>query len=94
MGFLDFVEQQDGVRMLVHTVGQKATLIEAYIAWRRTNQARDRMALHIFAHVETDQLDCQRMRQLARHFSFANASRAGEQITADRLLGVTQASAR
>ena len=63
MGLLDLVEQQNAVGMLVDRVGQQAALVEADIAGRRADQARDRMALHIFRHVEADQLESQAERR-------------------------------
>ena len=38
MGLLDLVQQQDTVRMLVHRLGQQATLIVPNVARRRTDQ--------------------------------------------------------
>ena len=60
MRLLDLVEQQHAMRMLVDAVGQQAALVEADIAGRRADQARDRVALHIFRHVEAQQLDAER----------------------------------
>ena len=44
MRLLDLVEQQHRVRVLVDRVGQQAALVEADIARRRADQARDRCA--------------------------------------------------
>jgi hypothetical protein len=52
MGLLDLVQQQHAVGILVDAVGQQAALVEADIAGRRADQPRDRVALHIFRHVE------------------------------------------
>ena len=60
MRLLDLVEQQHAVRMLVDAVGQQAALVEADIAGRRADQPRDGVALHVFRHVEADQLDAER----------------------------------
>ena len=60
MRLLDFVEQQHAMRMLVDAVGQQAALVEADIARRRADQARNRVALHIFRHVEAQQFDAER----------------------------------
>ena len=51
------------------------------------------MPLHIFRHVEADQLDRQAAGELARHLGLADAGRAGEQVAADRLLRLAQAGA-
>ncbi len=56
-------------------------------------QARHRVALHIFRHVEAHELDAERRCELARHLGLADAGRAGEEIGADRLLAVAQTRA-
>jgi hypothetical protein len=94
MRLLDFVEQQHAMRMLVDLVGQQAALVEADIAGRRADQPRDGVALHIFRHVEAQQFDAERRRQLLGDFGLADAGRAGEQIGADRLVGFAQAGTR
>ena len=90
---LDFVEQQHAVRMLVDAVGQQAALVEADIAGRRADQPRDGVALHVFRHVEAQQLDAEGIGELARHLGLADAGRAGEQVAADRLFRLAQAGA-
>ena len=80
MRLLDFVEQHHAMRMLVDAIGQQAALVEADIARRRADQARHRVPLHIFGHVEADQLDAERGRELLCHFGLADAGRAREQI--------------
>ena len=52
MGFLDLVEQQHAMRVLVDGIGQQAALIIADIARRRADQAGNAVAFHIFGHVE------------------------------------------
>jgi hypothetical protein len=59
MGLLDLVEQQHAVRVLVDAIGQQAALVEADIAGRRADQARDRVPLHVFRHVEAQHLHAQ-----------------------------------
>ena len=54
---LDLVEQQHAMRMLVDAVREQAALIEADIAGRRTDEAADRVALHVLRHVEAEHLD-------------------------------------
>ena len=93
MRLLDLVEEQDAVRMLVDAVGQQAALIEADIAGRRADQPRDGVALHVFRHVEADQLDAERGGELAGDFGLADAGRTREQVGADRLLRLAQAGA-
>ena len=93
MRLLDLVEQEHAVRMLVDAVGEQAALVEADIAGRRADQPRDRVALHVFRHVEADDLDAERGGELARDLGLADAGRPGEQVAADRLLDLAQAGA-
>src|SRR5215475_15415837 len=79
--------------MLVDAVGQEAALVEPDIAGRCTDEARNRVPLHVFRHVETDELHTKRYCKLLCHLGLANAGRAGEQIAADRLFGFPQAGA-
>jgi hypothetical protein len=62
MRLLDFVEKEHAVRMLVDAVGEEPALVEADIAGRRADQPRYGVALHIFRHIEADQLDAERRR--------------------------------
>ncbi len=79
--------------MLVDRVGQQAALVVADIARRRADQPADRVALHIFGHVEALQRDAHDRGELARDLGLADAGRAGEQVVADRLVGIAQAGA-
>src|ERR1700746_3372534 len=79
--------------MLVDAIGEEATLVEADIAGRRADQPRNGVALHIFRHVEADQLDAERRRKLLGHLGLASAGRSGEQRAADRLFWLAQAGA-
>ena len=93
MGFLDLVQQQHLMGMLIDRIGQQAALVEPDIAWGRADQPADGMPLHIFRHVEAGQLDAKRMGQLARNLRLADPGRAGEQIGADRLFRIAEAGA-
>ncbi len=90
---LDLVEQQHAVRMLVDRVGQQAALVVADIARRGADQAADRVPFHIFRHVEALERDAHDRGQLARDLGLADAGRPGEQIIADRLVGLAKAGA-
>jgi hypothetical protein len=90
---LDLVEQQHAMRVLVDGVGEEPALVEADIARRRADQPADRVALHIFRHVEALERDAHDRRQLARHLGLADAGGAGEEVVADRLVGIAQARA-
>ncbi len=76
MRLLDLVEQEHGMRMLVDAVSEQSALVEADIAWRRADQARHGVPLHILAHVEAEQLDAQQKRELARDLGLADAGGA------------------
>ncbi len=76
MGFLDLVEQQHRMRVLINRIGEQPTLIETDIAGRRANEAADRVALHVFRHVEARQMQAQRRSQRTCRFGFADTRRA------------------
>jgi hypothetical protein len=56
------------MRMLIDAVGEESSLIEADIAGRRANEPRHGVALHIFRHIEADELDAERRRKLFGNF--------------------------
>ena len=90
MRLFDFIQQQNGMAMLIDGVGQQTALIETDIAGRRTDKPRYRMAFHIFRHVEADQLDPHRHSELTGDLRLADTGGAGEQIAADRFLRLAQ----
>ena len=94
VGLLDLVEQQHAVRLLGDRFGEQPALVEAHVARRRADQARDRVALHVFGHVEAQELHAERDGELARDLGLADAGRAGEQEAADRVAFVAEAGAR
>ena len=55
MRLLDLVEQDDRVRLAANQLGELAALVEADVAGRRADQARDRVLLHVLGHVERDE---------------------------------------
>ena len=52
------------------------------------------MALHVFGHVEADQLDPEDIGELARHLGLADTGGTGKEEVADRLLRIAEATAR
>ena len=54
MRLLDFVEQDDGVRLAAHGVRELAALLVADVARGRADHARDGVLLHVLRHVEAD----------------------------------------
>ena len=93
MCLLDLVHQHHAVGMLIDAVGKQAPLIEPDIAGRRPDQPRHRVALHVFRHVETQQLDPHGQRQLPCHFGLADTGRAREKVAADGLFRLAEAGA-
>jgi len=71
MRLLDLVEQQHRIWMLGDRFGQQPALVETDVAGRRADQPRNRMAFHVFRHVEADQFDAHDVGKLARDFGLA-----------------------
>ena len=81
------------MRVLVHAVGEQAALVEADIAGRRADEPRNGVPLHIFRHVEAEDLHAEQACELAGDLRLADAGRAGEEIAADGLLGIAKPGA-
>ena len=94
MGFFDLVEQEHAVRLLGDGLGEQAPLVKAHIARRRTDQAADRVALHVLGHVKAHQVDAHDVGQLLGRFGFAHTGGAAEQESANGLVGLAQTGAR
>ena len=90
MRLLDFIEQQDRMRLLVNGIGQQTALIKTDITRRRADQATDRMPFHIFRHIKAHQIKSHYGRQLAGNLGLADAGRPGEKIRANRLFRFAQ----
>jgi hypothetical protein len=91
------VEQHHLIGPAPHRFGQHAAFVIADIARRRADQARDRVLLHEFAHVDAhhravvvEQEAGERLGQLG----LADAGGAEEQEAAERTVRVLQAGAR
>ena len=89
-----FVEQQHAVRVLSDGFREQTALVEAHIARGRADEARYRVAFHVFAHVEAQQFHAKRNGQLARHFCLAHARGASKQEGTHRLAVIAQARTR
>ena len=97
MGFFDFVEQDDGVRLAPDRLGQLAALVVADVSRRGADQPRDRVLLHVLRHVETDHVRLvveQACGQRTRQFGLADARRPQEDERTDRALRILEARAR
>ncbi len=60
--------------------GEKSALIEADVAGWGTDEARDGVTFHVFAHVEADELDIEQSGELLCDLGFSDACRASEQV--------------
>ena len=79
MGFFHFIEQDDAVRAAAQFARQLAFLVMPDVARRSADHARNGVLLHVFRHVNADQVFIGAKdfsRQRARQFGFANAGRA------------------
>src|SRR2546423_5947709 len=54
MSLLDLIEQHYLIGPPPHRLGERTAFVVADIAWRRADQPRDRVLLHVFRHVESD----------------------------------------
>ena len=82
------------MRVFVGGFGQKAALVEADVARRRTDKARYGVGLHVFGHVEALQRYAHRVGKLFGNFGFADAGRAGEEEAAYGFVGQGETGAR
>ena len=94
MRLLELVEEHHAVRVRADRVDQQAALLEADVAGRRADQPRDRVLLHVLAHVEADEFVAELQRELLRQLGLADPGRPGEQEAARGALGRAQAGAR
>src|SRR5215216_3669723 len=89
MRLLDFVEQDDRVRIALHLFGELTTLFVPDVSRRRSDQLRDGVLLHVFRHVKANQRVLaaeQELRERARELRLADAGRAKEHEAADRTI--------
>ncbi len=94
--FFDFIEQHHAVRLATYFLGELSAFFVAYIARRRSYEARYGKFLHIFAHIYTyegiffiEEVSSEYLGQLC----FTHTGRAEEDKRANRLLGVFEAYA-
>src|SRR5271166_4144059 len=94
MRLLDLIEQHDGVRAAAHRLGELSAFFVADVAWRRADQPRDRVLLHVLGHVDAHQgvsVVENELGQRARQLRLADAGRTQEDERADGPLRVLQA---
>ena len=93
---LDFVQQHDGVGLAAHLLGELSALLVADVARRRADESRDRVLLHILAHVDADDGVLRVEKVLGQHLGQVGLADAGgteEDEGADGLVGVFQTGA-
>ena len=96
MRLLDFVEQDDRVRIALHLLGELPALFVADVSGRRADQLRHRVLLHVLGHVEADERVVaaeQEVRQRARQLGLADAGRTEEHEAADGPVRILQPGA-
>ncbi len=96
MRFLDFVEQNDGVRPAPDRFGELAGLLVADVAGRRADQPRHGVLLLILGHVDPDHRVLvveQELGKRARQLGLADTGRAQEDEAAQRPVRILQAGA-
>ena len=89
--FFDFVEQKHAVRFFGDRFRELAALLISHVTGRGANQAAHRVALHVFGHIEADEINAHDIGKLLGHFGFADTGGATEKEAADWLLRVAQA---
>ena len=97
MGFFDFIEQDDRVGMTPYLLGELAAFFVADVAWRRADEPRNGVLLHILGHVDTHHgafVVEQEFGEGASQFGFADAGWAEENERADGALGIAQSGPR
>src|SRR2546427_828497 len=97
MSLFDLVEQDHAVGFSAHRLGEVAALLVADVAGRRADEARDRMLLHEFGHVDADEMvfrvEQERGERLAQ-LGLAHAGRTEGQEGAVGLVRVREPRAR
>src|SRR5262249_5744478 len=79
MCFLDFIEENHGIRPTPHSFSKSTALFITDIARRRSDQASDRMFLHVLAHIDADHgllIIEEKLRQCLGCFGLSYSSRA------------------
>ena len=78
MRLLDLVEEHDAIRLATHGLRELAALLVTHVAGRCADEPRDRVLLHVFAHVHAHDVVLaveQALGERARQLGFAHAGR-------------------
>ena len=95
VGFLDFVEEDDGVRTSTDGFGQLAAFFVADVSGRGTDQSTDIVLLHILAHVDSNEGVFgveEKLRQSLGQFGLADARRTEKHERSDGTFRIGQSS--
>ena len=96
MRLFHLIKEDDRIGLAAHRLGQLSALVVADVAGRRADQARDRIFLHIFAHINAHEVVLIVKKHLGKRLcqlGLAHARRAEEQEGADRAARITDARA-
>src|SRR5438105_18601 len=97
MRLLDFIEQNNGVRVPLYAFGQLPAFLVADVARRRSDQLRHGMLFHELRHIEADQRFLtaeEELSQRPRHFRLSDAGWSQEKERTRRPVWRLQARAR
>src|SRR5262245_10185990 len=97
MRFLDLVEEHDGIRAPAHRFGELTTLLVPDVSWRRTDEARDGVLLHVRGRVDAHHRVLvveQEFGERTCRLGFSDTRRTEEDERADRPIRILQTSAR
>ena len=97
VGLLDLVEEDDAVGAPAYGLGELAALLESHVAGWRADQTRDRVLLHVLAHVEADHGPLvveQELGEGTRELRLADAGWPEEEEAADGPALLAEARAR
>ena len=97
MRLLHFIQQNHVIRPATHRFRQLAAFFVAHVAWRRADQSRHGVLLHVLRHIDPHDVLLiveQLQRQLLRQLGFAHAGGAQEEEAARRLSFARKSRAR
>ena len=94
MRLFDLIEQNDAVRTTAHCLGELTALVIADVSWRRADETRDTVLLHVLAHIDADHAPLivkERLRKGLGKLCLADTCRAKEDKRADRTVRILDA---
>src|SRR3989344_1534144 len=97
VGFLDLVEEDQGIRPVADHFRELAALLVAHVARRRSDEARGRVPLHVLRHVDAHDgllVVEHEFRQGFGELGLAHSGRPQEHEGAQGAVGIGQAGAR